>query len=164
VTSYQGDPLSRFDLYFRDNTTTGTVAGSGFANKFDPLGYYLYGYAPYNPNQSLTAYYNDSDGVFKSRLSTATPPGPFTGTADATRLRNATRQAAPVGGSPIYYPGMGASTWRVSSDSVDGTYFNSAPGGNTVDPANASNIYYNGYFLFAPINTTEPGSYVFGEF
>lgn len=117
ITAYQSDPLSRFDLYFRGNTVD---PGSADLN-----GGALGGYGARNP--LLVAFYNDSDGVFKSRLNTATPPGPFT---SAVRARNATRQAAfipffnqPAVGPHILYPGIGASTWRVSNDSIDNTTF-----------------------------------------
>ncbi|MBS0204565.1 MAG: right-handed parallel beta-helix repeat-containing protein [Planctomycetes bacterium] len=112
-SGYQGDPLSRLDLYFRNNTfdsqnvnNTGNLTGvqSG--------------------NTSYVAYYNNADGVFKSRLNNiAAPniPGPFN---SASRRRNAQRQAArynlpPVSpfGATYLYPGMGDSTFRVSSDS-----------------------------------------------
>ncbi|MCX7393409.1 MAG: right-handed parallel beta-helix repeat-containing protein [Planctomycetales bacterium] len=117
---YQSDPLSRFDLYFRGNTYDPL--------SLDPVGNDLGGFTSRNP--ALVAFYNTSDGVFKSRLDTiAAPdvPGPFT---SDSRARNATRQAAriplfnaPTGpglvGDSFLYPGMGQSTWRV----------------NTVDPA-----------------------------
>ena len=131
--TYQADPLSRFDLYFRNNVTDsgsydflgteGTVSGPGA----DPTPYL-------NRNPGLVAFYNDSDGVFKSRLDGATIvspniPGPFSA---ADRARNATRQAgrlpnysAPnvAPGLSYLYPGIGASTWRVSTDSIGTGYF-----------------------------------------
>ena len=121
-TAYQSDPLSRFDLYFRNNITD--------ASSVDPLGRGLGGYATRNP--ALVAFYNDADGVFKSRLNNIAAPniaGPFN---SATRARNATRLAARIPnfsapnvppGLQQLYPGIGASTWRVSADSIDGVNF-----------------------------------------
>ena len=121
-TAYQSDPLSRFDLYFRNNITD--------ASSVDPLGRGLGGYATRNP--ALVAFYNDADGVFKSRLNNLAAPniaGPFN---SATRARNATRLAARIPnfsapnvppGLQQLYPGIGASTWRVSADSIDGVNF-----------------------------------------
>ena len=118
--TYESDPLSRFDLYFRGNTTD--------AGAIDSLGTSLNGYNSRNP--ALVAFYNNAEGTFKSRLIAATPTandGPFT---SADRARNATRQAArinsfrnPIDGSdgtpPTFlYSGMGSSTWRASSDST----------------------------------------------
>src|SRR6185436_13462597 len=116
---YQSAPLSRLDLYFRNNTYDTVPTPS-----FDPVGTDLGGFGARNP--ALVAFYNNADGVFKSRLnSIAAPnvPGPFN---NASRARNATRQAARIPNfqapivSPDFgtflYPGMGQSTWRISSD------------------------------------------------
>ena len=138
LNSYQSDPLSRFDLYFRANITD--------ANSVDTNGTSLGGYAARNP--ALVAFYNDADGVFKSRLNTIAAPniaGPFN---SATRARNATRLAAriPFYGAPNVgpglqqlYPGMGASTWRVSLDSENIFPLDIAPYTNTGD-ANGYNL------------------------
>ena len=138
LNSYQSDPLSRFDLYFRANITD--------ANSVDTNGTSLGGYVARNP--ALVAFYNDADGVFKSRLNTIAAPniaGPFN---SATRARNATRLAAriPFYGAPNVgpglqqlYPGMGASTWRVSLDSENIFPLDIAPYTNTGD-ANGYNL------------------------
>lgn len=141
---YQTDPLSRLDLVFHNNTFDSVDVNNtvGVASN----------------NTSQVAYYNNADGVFKSRLNNiAGPniPGPF---GTATRRRNAQRQAerynlppsALAPGSQYLYPGMGDSTFRVSNDSdiVLGGFIldNPSPMGNENDA--------NGVFL--------PGS-VFGE-
>ncbi len=138
VTAYQSDPLSRFDLYFRANITD--------ANSVDTNGTSLGGYVTRNP--ALVAFYNDADGVFKSRLNNIAAPniaGPFN---SATRARNATRLAAriPFYGAPNVgpglqqlYPGMGASTWRVSADSENIFPLDTAPYTTTGD-ANGYNL------------------------
>lgn len=137
VTSYQADPLSRLDLYFRNNTTdsgaydfVGAEGAAAAPNQVSP-------YTTRDP--SLVAFYNNAEGVFKSRLDNITAPnipGPFN--VD-TRARNATRQAARIPGynAPLVgpglnflYPGMGASTWRVSNDSLGYT----DAGGNAYFP------------------------------
>jgi trimeric autotransporter adhesin len=138
VNAYQGDPLSRFDLYFRANITD--------ANSVDTNGNSIGAFGQRNP--ALAAFYNDADGVFKSRLNTITAPniaGPFN---NAGRARNATRLAARI---PFYnapnvgpglnqlYPGMGASTWRVSSDSENIFPLDVSPYTTTNDA--------NGYYL-----------------
>ena len=138
VTAYQSDPLSRFDLYFRANITD--------ANSVDTNGYSIGAFGQRNP--ALAAFYNDADGVFKSRLNTIAAPniaGPFN---SASRARNATRLAARI---PFYsapnvgpglnqlYPGMGASTWRVSSDSQNIFPLDTNPYTTTNDA--------NGYYL-----------------
>jgi hypothetical protein len=96
---YQGDPLARLDLSFVGNT-------------FDAIHV-----------NNLGAFYDNADGVFKSRLNTADPPGPFT---QAGRRRNAQRLADRSGlppftgpnvpGEPFEfeYPGMGESTFRIT--------------------------------------------------
>ena len=99
VTNYEGDSLARLNLVFRGNTgQTLDVTRAG-------------------------ASYNNAEGVFKSRLNTATPGGPFT---SATRARNAQRIPARGGdvADPLFspdfgifeYAGVGASTFRVESD------------------------------------------------
>ena len=109
ITSYQSDPLARLDLSFTGNVgQDADVTRSGSSS-------------------SQVAAYNTDEPVFKSRidnnLTVASPPGPFD---SETRERNATRLAsraapfnAPVGPppSPFLYPGVGSSTFRVSSDS-----------------------------------------------
>ena len=125
VTAYQSDPLSRFDLTYRNNTTD--------PGSFDQFGTSLGGFA--SRDQALVAFYNNAEGVFKSRLNTADPPGPFN--VDV-RARNATRLAAripnflapqtvpnptpppatlPAPGLSQLYPGLGESVWRASADS-----------------------------------------------
>jgi hypothetical protein len=150
TSAYQSDPLSRFDLYFRNNTTN--------PGSFDPLGVSLGGYATRNP--ALVAFYNNPDAVFKSPTGVnGANTGPFTAT---DRARNATRQAATipgfVGSPPYLFPGMGASTWRVfnssgtaANNSVDGTLFN------------ANNVNANNLFLSNPASNGET-SYTFGTF
>ena len=138
VNAYQSDPLSRFDLYFRANNTD--------ANSVDTNGYSINAFGQRNP--ALAAFYTDADGVFKSRLNTITAPniaGPFN---SAARARNATRLAARI---PFYsapnvgpglqqlYPGMGESTWRVSSDSQNIFPLDNSPYTTTNDA--------NGYYL-----------------
>ncbi len=100
VTTYQTDPLARLDLYFEGNMGDSTdVTRAG-------------------------AFYNNSEPIFKSRLATQVPGGPFD---SATRDRNAQRQAFRGGAfaaplvSPdmgmFLYPGVGASTFRTSAAS-----------------------------------------------
>jgi len=155
VTAYQSDPLSRFDLYFRNNITD--------PGSFDMVGTGLGGFA--SRNNDLVAFYNNAEGVFKSRLNNITPAtnaGPFN---VATRARNATRLAARIpfftapndGSDPgVLYPGMGASTWRVSNDSQLG-FFNldNTPYTNTFDA--------NGNFLNGIGNNGEQ-PYGWGQF
>ncbi|MBM4076000.1 MAG: hypothetical protein FJ267_10185 [Planctomycetes bacterium] len=121
-TGYESDPLSRFDLYFRGNVYDAGSIDTVGADLVDST--LTNGFLGRNP--ALVAFYNNSDGVFKSRLNTiAAPdlPGPFD---NAERARNATRQAsrlpgynAPVGvglvGNTFLYPGMGQSTWRANT-------------------------------------------------
>lgn len=97
---YEGDPLARLDLVFTGNT----------GNSIDVT--------------NLGAWYDNPEPVFKSRLFTATPPGPF---GSATRMRNAQRLASRVGLPPIggpgaafQYPGMGTSTFRVGAGTTIG--------------------------------------------
>ena len=139
---YVTDPLSRLDLHFHNNTfdtadfnnTAGVSTG----------------------NNNFVAFYNNADGVFKSRSSGIQGPniaGPFNNTA---RRRNAQRQAARYNlppnvppGLQYLYPGMGDSTFRVSSDS-DLTGFLLDFSSPMVDENDA-----NGVFL--------PGNNPFGE-
>ena len=146
ITAYQSDPLSRFDLYFRGNTVD---PNSADLNGADTGGYN--GGPNGSGNPALVAFYNDPDGVFKSRLNNATPPGPFA-TNSGGRDRNATRQAAfipffnqPAVGPHILYPGLGLSTWRVSNDSIDNTTF-----------------FFNGFNIDnTPYNTTNDARGIF---
>jgi hypothetical protein len=115
ATTLLGDPLARLNLEFKGNT----------GDEADVT--------------QLGASYNNAEEVFKSRLKSATDPGPFT---SATRRRNAQRlgsntgiYAAPVtpAGHVYYYPGVGDSTFRVTSDS-DTSGFGTADGfGDTVN-------------------------------
>lgn len=150
TNGYQSDPLSRFDLYFRNN-----IIDTG---SFDDVGVSLGGFAARNP--LLVAFYNNPDPVFKSRDQSHTGAdldGPFT---SAARARNATRQAARIPffdapasliGLQYLYPGMGDSTWRISGDTL-------------TDPENV----FNGYFIQgfnvdfpSPVNTTNDENGVF---
>lgn len=113
VTSYQTDPLARLDMRFTGNVgEDANVARSG-------------------------AFFNTDEPVFKSRINNdpanVSPPGPFT---SETRDRNAQRLAsrappfnAPTTSppSPFLYPGVGNSTFRVSTDSD----FNNGANANT---------------------------------
>ena len=136
-SGYQTDPLARLDLQFvRNNGQDANVSRSG-------------------------ASYQSTDPIWKSRIgfdpAVASPPGPFT---DASRIRNAQRQASnsapfnqpgfssPFGGSFFLYPGVGGSTFRVSSDSD----FN-----NVLNP-NTNNFLANDQFT-----TAIPLGFVFGE-
>ncbi len=146
---YQSDPLSRFDLYFRNNVID-VDPGTGVFS-FDDVGVRLPGYI--NRDPLLVAFYNNADGNIKSRDQSHTGAdldGPFN---SATRARNATRLAARIPffqapgsivGINFLYPGMGDSTWRISQDTL-------------TDPSNV----LNGYFIQgvnvdnpSPINTT----------
>lgn len=156
---YQSDPLARLDLYFRNNTYDGqgTDVTSGINN--------AQGIA--NGSQSNVAYYNNNDDVFKSRTGRnngdPTQSGPFT---SGTRRRNAQRQASrsiigftnpnnPVG-STFVFPGVGESTFRVSSDS-DTTDFllDNEP---VTSPAD-----WNG-FNFNNVNTVGEAPFGWGSF
>lgn len=142
LAGYQSDPLARLDVHFHNNTfdseDVNNSAGVSTAN------------------QSFVAFYNNSDGLFKSRLNNlANNPGPFT---SATRRRNAQRQAARIPfftapGSPVgasfLYPGVGDSTFRVSTDSDLTPFLIDFVVPNTTSPTDQ-----NGFFL--------PGS-IFGE-
>ncbi len=100
-TGYQSDPLGRFDLTFTGNTGDSTdVTNEG-------------------------AFYANADPVFKSRDTAQAPAGPFD--VGGARRRNAQRLADRAGAfiaplvSPdlgtFLYPGVGASTFRVSAGS-----------------------------------------------
>ena len=119
ANNYQTDPLARLNLVFRGNVGNSLNVTNGAAS------------------------YNDTDGTFKSRVNTATPPGPFT---TAARSRNAQRtqartnefgfSLAPATGPDInpatgvgryQYPGLGVSTFRLESN-FDVSGFQSADG------------------------------------
>ena len=132
---YQADPLARLDLQFvRNSGQDANVSRSG-------------------------ATYQSVDPIWKSRigndLTVASPPGPFDN--GGSRIRNAQRQASrsapfnapnsPLGAS-FLYPGVGTSTFRVSSDSN----FNVAANPNT------NNFGTNDQFT-----TSIPIGGVFGE-
>lgn len=114
-TGYQSDPLARLNLVFTGNVGNSVNVTVG---QFDRSNL---------PGQSADAgaFYNNGEGVFKSRLNNATPPGPFPQANGATRRRNAQRlplreNLPPAPGtspSDTYeYPGLGASTFRVESN------------------------------------------------
>ncbi|WLD14878.1 right-handed parallel beta-helix repeat-containing protein [Planctellipticum variicoloris] len=113
-TTYQSDPLSRLDLYFDNNAYESQDVNNSS------------GISTANPTN--VAFYDNSEGTFKSRLNTTNPganQGPFT---SATRRRNATRLAGAFpdadsqpNGTSFLYPGVGASTFRV--DTTDGSFF-----------------------------------------
>ena len=152
ITAQQNDPLSRFDLTYNNNLID--------PNSIDTVGTSLGGFLTRNP--ALVAFYNDSDGVFKSRLNTITAPniaGPYN---NATRARNATRLAdrlpffdAPTNatnfpppgtpntlpGASYLYPGMGQSTWRVHTSTVGIFTLDTSPFVNTFD---ANGNFLNG--------------------
>jgi len=139
---YQTDPLARLDLFFRQNTFDSQDVNNGAG--------------VVTANQTNVAFYNNAEGVFKSRLNTATPAGPFT---SATRRRNAQRQAAripflnaplvsPDGGSYLY-PGTGDSTFRASLDS-DPIFFR-----DTVSPV-LFTTQEGGFFLPGSITGEQP--------
>lgn len=143
---YQSDPLARLDLYFRNNTYDPQGTASGINNYDGVTGANGQAVTP-----STAAYYNNADAVFKSRTgynnNDPTQSGPFT---SATRRRNAQRQASRsilgftnpnnVVGASFLYPGLGESTFRVSSDS-DTTDFLL-----DIEPVTSSGNW-NGYYL-----------------
>ncbi len=149
---YQSDPLSRFDLYFRNNIIDQDING---VFSFDDVGTHYVGYI--NRDNLLVAFYDNSDAVFKSRDNSHTGAdldGPFN---SPIRARNATRLAARIPffddpqsiiGIQFLYPGMGDSTWRISNDTLS-------------DPLNVQNGYFiqNGFFGNvddpSPVNTTD---------
>ena len=80
LTSYQRDPLARLNLFFEENTGNGLDV------------------------TNFGAYYDTSEGTFKSRLNNYTAPvpdGPFN---SATRRRNAQRIASRAGYNPTTEP------------------------------------------------------------
>ncbi len=124
INTYQSDPLARLDLYF------GT-AGNADLNTYDSNDVNNTNGASGIPtaNPTNVAFYNNTEGTFKSRTTgTGTAPtfnGPFT---SATRRRNAQRQAgvfpdadSQPNGTSFLYPGVGASTFRVNT--TDGSFF-----------------------------------------
>jgi hypothetical protein len=109
VNTYQGDALARLDLTYRNNIREAALI------------------------TAQGAYYDNAEGVFKSRLNNiAAPdrPGPF---ANAARRRNAQRLAdrvypdgtvlPPTGGNnsgaAFLFPGMGDSTFRINRGNSD---------------------------------------------
>jgi hypothetical protein len=119
AADYQTDPLARLNLVFNGN------AGNSL-----------------NVTNAAASYI-DADAVFKSRVNTATPPGPF---ITPTRSRNAQRtqartnefgfSVAPATGPDInpatgqgryQYPGLGVSTFRLESN-FDVSGFQTADG------------------------------------
>ncbi len=78
-TSTYGDPLSRIDLEWRSNDFDSLDLNNSLFRG--------------TPDGEAGAYYDNSDGAFKSRLGNATPPGPFANNA-AGRRRNAQRAPA----------------------------------------------------------------------
>ena len=124
VDSFKSDPLARMDLTWTGNT----IDSSAFNN--------------------LGAFYDNPEDQFKSRISTATDPGPF-GADDADRRRNAQRlgfrgpfvtpPATPGGASDTFlYPGMGSSTFRISAGSdLAGFFLDNNPYTTTNDAAGA---------------------------
>ncbi|MDA1164244.1 MAG: right-handed parallel beta-helix repeat-containing protein, partial [Planctomycetota bacterium] len=103
--TYETDPLARLNLVFRSNV----------GNSLNIT--------------NAAATYTDADPVFKSRLATAMPPGPFTTATQDGTGRNAQRTQARTDGfgrslSPAtgpdngryQYPGQGVSTFRVEGN------------------------------------------------
>src|SRR5690606_22353226 len=84
--NFQADPLARLDVIFSTNVLESMEANN---EKNDV------GTSPGNAGTAQAgAYYNDADGVFKSRLNNImTVPGPFS-PVEVTRIRNATRFAS----------------------------------------------------------------------
>ncbi|NQV25892.1 MAG: right-handed parallel beta-helix repeat-containing protein, partial [Rhodopirellula sp.] len=116
AANYQTDPLARLNLVFNGNV----------GNSLHVM----------NP----AATYTDADPVFKSRLNTQTPPGPFTTPRQNSTGRNAQRTQArtnnlgfslPPNTGPdagtYQYPGQGVSTFRLENN-FDISGFQSADG------------------------------------
>ena len=116
VKSYTSDPLSRLDLYFRNNTfdqnvTTGDIEAD--VNNQNGIGNFAN--IPGGAAQAqFTAYYNNAD-TFKSPATGQTPPGPFTvdtrvrnAAARSTRRRHRRRYRVPFRSWPQFLP----SQWR----------------------------------------------------
>ena len=140
-TGYVADPLARLDLQFVRNVgQDANVTRSGAA-------------------------YQSTDPIWKSRigndLTVASPPGPFDN--GGTRQRNAQRlasRAAPFNaplsplGASFLYPGVGTSTFRVSSDSN----FNNGANPNTNTFATHDNftsqVFLGNLFGELPFNWT----------
>jgi hypothetical protein len=110
-TSYQTVPLARLDLSFHNNTFDSTSENVGNVVNNTNVGNIT--------GNNVAAQYSINDGVFISRINTATPPGPF---ASATREINAERLAGRfLGALPPFspqlgdflFPGMGQSTFRL---------------------------------------------------
>jgi hypothetical protein len=145
LTNYQSDPLSRLDLHYHNNT----VNSADVNNTTRGIG---------TGNTQFVAFYNNADGVFKSRLNNiAAPnaPGPFN---NASRRRNAQRQAARIPnftapasliGASFLYPGIGDSTFRVSTDS------DLAPFRIDFNVPNVTTADQNGFFIPNPIGNGE---------
>lgn len=137
INSYQGDPLSRLDLTF-----TGNTFDSADVNGTTGLG----------GGTTNSAFYNNPEGDFKSRLNTATDPGPF---ASATRQRNAQRLAARLGLPPatpggasnsFLYAGIGQSTFRLLGVPAPGNVVVFNPTGNTGTYVNPF-FFGNGFII-----------------
>lgn len=140
-TGYVSDPLARLDLQFvRNSGEDANVTRSG-------------------------ASYQTTDPIWKSRigndLTVASPPGPFDN--GGTRLRNAQRlasRAAPFNaplsplGASFLYPGVGSSTFRVTTDS---NFNNGAnPNTNTFGTHDnfTSSVFLGNLFGELPFNWT----------
>ena len=116
VTVFESDPLARLNLVFSGNTGDSLQVTNGESDRSATAGF----------SNVVGAYYDNDEDIFKSRLDTETPPGPFSA---EDRRRNAQRIAArgtlPPGTSPdlgtFEYPGMGVSTFRIETgyDTVD---------------------------------------------
>jgi hypothetical protein len=142
-TVLQRDPLARLNLVFFGNTGD-SIDVTNSQLDFDGNG--------------DGAFYNNAEGVFKSRLVGANPGGPF---LSASRRRNATRLADFIqvpGSPPFAFDGVGDSTFRVESNFdvsgftlVDG-FFSAAPLGFTPDE-----IQYP--YIWDP--TVAPGTFQF---
>lgn len=107
VTGLARDPLSRIDMVFRGNT----------GDSLDVT--------------NTAPFYNNAEPVFKSRLGSQNPSGPFN---SATRNRNATvtmGNAQPFAGpgAGFGYDGLGVSTFRVETNPDDGPLFFQDTGG-----------------------------------
>ena len=116
LTVFEGDPLARLNMVFSGNNGGSLQVTNGESDRSANPGF----------SDVVGAFYNNDEEVFKSRIDTETPPGPFTA---GDRRRNAQRIAArdtlPPGTSPdlgfFEYPGMGVSTFRIETgyDTVD---------------------------------------------
>jgi hypothetical protein len=130
TAGYQSDPLARLDLTFSNNSFDSVTFNNGDTTITDTINS-TGGTVAGNPG----AYYNDSDGTFKSKTVNNTNPtqgGPFRA---GNRSRNAQRQASrstpggilnpqgfPPASDTFLYPGLGASTFRISSASTGNTF------------------------------------------